>query len=215
MSLDPPNVPTMDDLSATPREQPFIWVTWLASVLAGPKCGWAPWFRTNHELRVTQPDDPDAPMWRARHEEIVDRVDSGLVATGLTTERELPLKVTFEDGVSIFGKADLVATDVDSRSIVIYEAKGGKWPQPSDQIQLLIYMWLMEATVEESEAWDISGWLVRQQDNDPFESLPEGFDDSIMLGIEYLTSPNPPARVPGSHCRFCSITRVDCPVRQD
>ena len=84
----------MADPRATPRDRPFIWVTWLASVLAGPVCGWAPWFRTNHELRVTQPEDPDAPMWRARHEEIVDRHDARLTAAGVTTERELPLKLS-------------------------------------------------------------------------------------------------------------------------
>lgn len=198
---------------ATPRDRPFMWVTWLADVLAGTRCGWAPWFRTNYELQVMQPDDPDAPGWRARHEEIVEAVDAELTARGVPTERELPLKVTFEDGVAVFGRADLVATYVDSRSIEIYEAKGG-WAKPSDTMQLLIYMWLMDATVEDSEDWQISGWLVRQREREPFEILPSDFDDTISLGIEYLTSPSAPARVPGSHCRFCPITKVDCPVRQ-
>ena len=204
----------MADPRATPRDRPFIWVTWLASALAGPTCGWAPWFRTNHELQVTQPDDPDAPMWRQRHDQIVDRVDADLLARGLTTERELPLKVTFEDGVSIYGKADLVATDVDARAIDVFEAKGG-WARPADALQLLIYMWLMEATVEDSEDWDIRGWLVRQRESEPFDGLPPAFEESILLGVDYLTSASVPARVPGPHCRFCSITRVDCPVRQD
>ena len=207
-------MPPVEAATAAPRDHPFIWVTWLASALAGPTCGWAPWFRTNHELQVTQPDDPDAPMWRQRHDLIVDQVDADLLARGLTTERELPLHVTFEDGVSIYGKADLVATDVDARAIDIFEAKGG-WARPSDGLQLLIYMWLMEATVDDAADWDIRGWLVRQREQERFEDLPEGFDEAIEAGIAYLTAPVAPARVPGQHCRFCSITTVDCPVRQD
>lgn len=204
----------MADPRATPRDRPFIWVTWLASVLAGPACGWAPWFRTNHELQVTQPEDPDAPMWRARHEEIVDRHDARLTAAGVTTERELPLKVTFDDGVAIYGKADLVATHGEERVIEIYEAKGG-WARRSDALQLLIYMWLMEATVEDSEDWDIRGWVVRQREAEPFDGLPPDFEDSILLGVDHLTAAVAPARVPGPHCRFCPITKIDCPVRQD
>jgi hypothetical protein len=214
MSDRPITIGAMSGVPATRRDRPYIWATWLAALLAGPKCGWQLWFRANHVLRTKQPDDPDAPMWRARHEELVDALDAEVLSTGVVTERELELKITFEDGVAIKGSADLVATHGDSGAIDIYEVKGG-WPQESDRFQLWMYMWMMAETLDPDEVWDIGGWVVRKDERERYDDIPPDFADAVERGIATLSGPTALERVPGSHCRFCPITKVDCPVRQD
>lgn len=200
------------DLPARPRRAPYIWVTWLARYIAGPECPWAYWFRANHTLVSKQPDHPDAPMWNARHEAIVVAVDEELRDAGLTTERELDLKLAFAGGALLAGKADIVATDVANGTIEIFEAKGG-WPQASDANQLLAYMLMMDQTIDEAESWTIGGWLVRQDSRERFAGVPEEFEEAVVAGVARLASSEPPPRVPGHDCRFCPLTTVDCPDR--
>lgn len=204
----------MEGIPATPRDRAWIWATWVAGYLAGPKCAWQLWFRANHWLETKMPDDPDAPMWRDRHEALVDELDRQVLATGVVTERELPLQLTYRDGVVIKGSADLVATRPEQGAIDIYEVKGGR-PQDSDRFQLWLYMWMMAETLERDEEWDIGGWLVRRGTREPHPAIPERFEDAVDEALAFFTGPEPAGPTPGGHCRFCPLTEVDCPVRPD
>lgn len=198
---------------ASPRPRSNVRVTALAQILAGADCEWSHWFQANHYLNARTPPHPDSALWTQRHDALVESLTDQLLALGSENlEHELEMKITFDDDATLIGRADVVATDVERSVIDVYEAKGGR-PRASDLIQLQLYMWMMEATIEDPDRWVVRGRLVRQDGQERIDGLPEGFVDRAMAGIERLIGAEPLERSPGPFCRLCPITSVDCPDR--
>jgi hypothetical protein len=71
---------------ATPRDAPYIWVTWITRLMAGEAhCEWAAWFRAHHTYGKL-PSAFDVTKWTAEH-------------TALVRERAVALRA---DGYSVF-----------------------------------------------------------------------------------------------------------------
>ena len=53
---------------ATKRDGVFVWITWLARVMAGEQnCEWASWFKAHHENYDKAPSDFDTVKWNIEH----------------------------------------------------------------------------------------------------------------------------------------------------
>ncbi|PYU92511.1 MAG: hypothetical protein DMG25_11940 [Acidobacteria bacterium] len=53
---------------AAKRHGVFVWITWLARVMAGEQnCEWATWFKAHHENYDKAPSDFDTAKWNIEH----------------------------------------------------------------------------------------------------------------------------------------------------
>ena len=57
-----------------PRENPYIWVTWLAKLLAGESsCEWSAWFRAHYQDWAKPPSDFNQAQWMLDHTALVNQ----------------------------------------------------------------------------------------------------------------------------------------------
>lgn len=59
---------------ASPRDEPFVWVTWLSGLLSGATtCEWAAWFKAHHfyEKRLRE---GDLAMYQIQHTTLLMQV---------------------------------------------------------------------------------------------------------------------------------------------
>jgi len=199
---------------ATPRGNPYIWVTWLSSLMSGDNpCQWQPWFRANHQLATEQPSDFDLIGWKMNHTrmliELADELDR---REGALIRTEVELKHDFERlHGTLAGKADLICREPDA--ITVIDCKTGK-ERDSDKVQVMIYMWMMSKTAYWAEK-PIRGEVAYSNTRVPIEKLPNDFEDNLNYFIKLLCRKKPPRTTTGSACKFCKITKGDCPDRVD
>src|SRR5215469_7974841 len=128
--------------NAVPRDNPYIYVTWIAKLMSGEhQCAWAAWFKA-HYTHEKLPSRGSLEGWQANHNDLLQRRRSILARDDFRVFVEAQNKFTLpsKDGrVSIGGKIDIVA--VKPGGVVIEECKTGL-PRNSDLMQLLIYMLL-------------------------------------------------------------------------
>ena len=73
---------------ASPRDEPYVWVTWITKLLAGENhCEWAAWFRAHHTY-AKAPSDFDLAAWSAEHGAMVRERAAALRAEGLAVTVE-------------------------------------------------------------------------------------------------------------------------------
>ena len=74
----------------------------------------------------------------------------------------------------------------------------------------MIYMHLWE----KNHPGEAVRGLVIYPDGEVFvDRLPEGFDDNLHRFMTILAGDTAPRKSPGSDCRFCPITKIDCRER--
>ena len=72
-----------------PRESPYVWVTWLARLLAGEaSCEWASWFRSHHQDWAKPPTDFDSTQWMLDHTALVNQARESREKLGYTVFTE-------------------------------------------------------------------------------------------------------------------------------
>ena len=198
----------------TPREEPYIWVSWLTKLLSGEAhCQWALWFRA-HNTYDRQATDFDLVAWSARHAELVRRTVEALRAEGCEVWIEEQNKFDFEGrAATLGGKPDIVAIRGDEVRVV--DCKTGA-PKGADCMQVLVYM-LALPYVRPTWTGKVITGEVRYSD-DSVEIRPEeltpGFTEMITSAIVRAASEHPPFRTPSfGECRYCDITQADCPER--
>ena len=197
------------------RGPAYIWVTWLAKILAGDKsCEWAVWFRARHEpgswLRGS---NGAGATWHLRH--------TALLAQTVKRWTGMADHVLVEDAnyfqlqgksAVLAGKPDMVAVNGTTGTVV--DVKTGR-PSPSHEVQVQLYMFALK-TLYPGRVFD---GLVVYPDREielPADAVDEEFVDTMALTIGRLTSWPPPRRMPSvAECRFCDITPQDCPDRLD
>ena len=171
----------------TPRDNPYIWVTWLTRLLVGENsCEWAAWFRAHYEGYETEPSSLDAAAWQMDHTALVNRIRDRLAMEGRTVL--LADQNTFRlrgSTATLGGKPDLGA--VSGHTGTIYDAKTGK-PSPAHEVQVLIYMYALPRVLPDYRDKRFDGMLV-YPDHD--ERIPgEAVDDRF---IGYLGENDPAA----------------------
>ena len=62
---------------AVPREQPYIWTTWLPRLLTGENsCEWAVWFKAHHQNWAKVPSDFNQAEWMLNHTSLLNEKKS-------------------------------------------------------------------------------------------------------------------------------------------
>ena len=187
-----------------PRESPYIWATWLARLLAGEaSCEWASWFRSHYQAWAKPPTDFDQA--RESREKLGYTVYT-------EAQNAFRLRGKF---ATLAGKPDLIA--VKGQDVVIIDAKTGK-PSPSHAAQVRIYMYALPKALEQFRGVEFRGHVIYPDANVqiPASGIDGKFVERLGALIRRLAAETPARRVPSTQeCRFCDITKADCPARID
>jgi PD-(D/E)XK nuclease superfamily len=116
-------------------------------------------------------------------------------------------------GVTLAGKPDIVALDDTTATVV--DCKTGR-PKISDQIQVQIYMYVLPICFPRLALYGVHGRVVYpdHQVEIAATAADEHFGKHLDYFLELIASDSPPMSAASpSECRFCDITRDDCPER--
>ena len=200
------------------RDNAYIWVTWLTRLLSGENsCEWAAWFRTNHEgwsyEKVSS--DFDSTTWQLNHTTLLNHILSELEEKeGITVFTENQNSF-FLRGASatLAGKPDIITSSGSNG--IIYDVKTGR-SSPSHHIQVMVYMYAIPRAIRQYRGVEFDGKVV-YEDNEvviPAAAIDQTFIDNLGQLIRRVASSTPARKVPSKmECRFCNITRADCPER--
>jgi hypothetical protein len=199
------------ELEATPRNEPFIWATWLAKVMVGrASCEWQYWFQTHHRLLAKQPSTFDSVGWQIGHTRLLSEVRREIGASGLRTNIEFGIEFRLPGiAAKIAGKADCLV--VDGSDVMVYDCKTGH-PHATDRVQVMIYMYGL-STYPQFAAARIRGTVIYRDDRVEIPQLPETFATDLTYFAGLLAAGEEPERQPGDDCAFCNIALVDCSDR--
>ena len=198
------------------RGLPYIWVTWLAKILAGDNsCEWAVWFRARHEPGSWRRASHGAnAAWHMRHTALLtqtarrwqDRAENLLV-------EDQNYFVLHGKKASLAGKPDLVAVNGSSGTVV--DVKTGR-PSSAHEVQVMLYMYAASRALYPGRTFD--GLVVYQdrEEHIPADAIDQEFVETMALTIARLTGYPHPPRIPSvAECRFCDLTQEVCSDRID
>ena len=197
---------------ANPRKSPYIWVTWLAKVMSGDvTCHWQSWFQSHNQLTEKQSGDFDSAGWVMSHTKMLTEFKDKLIEEGYIPliEQSINYKIP-NSNIEIAGKPDCVIEEGDD--VTIYDCKTGK-ESPTHQVQVMLYMYLLSKNKFSEK--QIKGIVMYKDKEIEILDLPEDFEENFNFFVNILSSLKSPMKNPGSSCRFCSITKNDCPERED
>jgi len=197
---------------ANPRKSPYIWIKWLASIMSGEvTCHWQGWFQSQNQLTEKQSSDFDLIGWTINHTKILTELKDKLIEEGYNPLIEQSINHKIPDSnVEIAGKPDCII-EKDNK-VIVYDCKTGK-ERVSDQVQVMLYMYLLsKGKFSEKQ---IKGVVMYKDKEIEISDLPEDFEENFEFFVNVLSSLKSPMKNPGSNCRFCSITKNDCPERMD
>ena len=203
---------------AQPRDEPYIWVTWLSRLLAGDAhCEWALWFKAHHKYDKQEKDETvDLPAWKAAHGEFVRVRAAELRAAGYKVFVEDQNKFALKGkAATVGGKPDIVAILGDEALVV--DCKTGA-THATDALQVLVYMLILPLVHAACKGKRVTG-EVRYKDHVttiPADALTPDLRELIRGTITRAGGAAPTQRVPSyAECNFCDITAADCPERID
>lgn len=196
----------------------YVWVTWLAKLMAGDvQCQWGSWFRSHYMGYSKAPSDFQQATWVVEHNKCLDELCSECGAQSLSYFKESQNSFTARrGGMTIGGKPDLIVLESD-KSYTVYDVKTGQ-PKASDVIQVMLYMsFLPYSTSGIYKDKVINGCVVykgQEKTAIPSQALDGSFRDQIAHFLNILDSSDGPKKVPSYvECRYCDITKEDCPER--
>ena len=114
---------------------------------------------------------------------------------------------------SLAGKPDLVAQRRDGATVI--DAKSGR-PSPHHAIQVMIYMYALPRALERYRGLALSGQVAYPDHvvDIPAAAVDEGFIRNLGSLIRRLAAETSARRVASPmECRYCEITKADCPDR--
>ena len=200
---------------STLRVAPYVWVTWIARLLAGDAhCAWAAWFRAHHTYdRLSS--GFDAAKWASEHTAMVREQAETLRQTSyaVSVEEQNTFRLQGQQGVTLGGKPDIVAWR--NGEVRVIECKTGQ-PHHADTVQVMIYMLVLPHAQPVWRGRTMSGCVRYQNDTVevPAEALDSGFRARFREMMAQVGGDTALTRVPSfNECRFCDIGQIDCPER--
>lgn len=208
---------TWGDLSmAKARSAPFVWVTWLAPLLAGEaSCEFALWFKATHMYDKEPPaNQAQLTRWTAEHSLMVSKAKAQLERQGytVTLEHQNAFKLQGKRAL-LSGKPDLVA--VRPEHVRVIDCKTGE-RRDKDLWQVLIYLFALPLGNRNYQGKTLIGELWYRT-GDPVVLTTADLTDVKRRIVELIKKAagsvallkTPSAR----ECQFCDITQADCPER--
>ena len=198
------------------RTDPYIWVTWLTKLLAGEStCEWSAWFRAHHTDYDKLPIDFDLARWTIEHNELVNSRREELLDEGyeVFVEDENAFRRIGQTGIVVSGKPDILA--IRDGIGVVEDCKTGR-PRTSDQLQVLVYMFLLPVKNPQCAGVSLSGRLVYRTSSVevPASGLDDDFRRRFVELVRKVGGQSPLPKHPAwSECRWCDIGPADCLYR--
>ena len=92
------------------RDEPYVWVTWLSSLLSGDStCEWAAWFKVHHTF-AKRPREGDQARHQIEHSSLLTSVRDKYRAEGYVVYAEKQNEFKLRGSVGVLaGKPDLIA----------------------------------------------------------------------------------------------------------
>lgn len=198
------------------RDSPYIWVTWLASLLSGDNhCEWAAWFRAHHH-HDKRPSTFDEVKWRAAHNQMLrERVDA-LRQENYEVFIEAQNRFNLKGRVAtVGGTPDIVAIRNDEAWVI--DCKSGK-QKDAHYFQVLIYMLVLPLIHRPCKGRCLGGEI--QYPDYSVLIMPEQLTDvlkaQIQTMVERVAGKAPLMKVPSFwECQNCPVASADCPERLD
>lgn len=203
-------------VNAKERNTPYIWVTWLSSLMTGESnCMWATWFQANYKFDKSS---GDLNNWKIKHTRLLNKRIGKLEAEGFKVyvEDENKFTITGKNGITkVAGKADIVA--IKGKQIIVEDCKTGK-KKNSDLTQVLIYMMLLPAPggAPHCRGKKLEGRLVYSDESMdiPSSMIDQDFKGSFRELVYTVSNRQPARKVPSPReCKFCKIPKDICTER--
>ena len=198
------------------RDKVFIWVTWLTKLISGEQqCEYAAWFKAHFQYDKI-PSNFDTTKWSIKHNQLLHRRRDELEKKGYVVkiEDQNSFKVEYPGGVTVSGKADIVALGNLSRALV-EDCKTGS-PKNSDQVQVMLYMMFLPRCIKEYEHTQFDGTVVYTDSEVPISwtDIDSDLRRWVWDLIKRIGSNKLCRKVPSyGECRWCDISKEDCPER--
>lgn len=176
-------------------------------------CGWAAWFRAHYSDFARRERDGDLIGWTARHNELLKKRADELRSQGYTVYVEDQNKFNLKGSSgTVGGKPDIVAVR-DSDAVVV-ECKSGR-KRDSDHFQLQLYMLVLPLTHDACKGLQqLRGELEYPDGPVQVDTVPSRIAKLIYSTIREVCGPDPLPKAPSfQECRFCDLTKADCPER--
>jgi CRISPR/Cas system-associated exonuclease Cas4 (RecB family) len=155
------------------------------------------------------PVSPELANRHLEHSRLVQAVVREWTQPGVSVETESFVAGRVPPNASLLvGSIDILVQGTSSSTTLI-ECKTGSH-HLSDRLQVLIYMYLWQ---ESHQTPPVRGLIAYPGSRLEIASLPGDFEGELVKSMAILADSQPPEKAPGIDCRFCPITRVDCPER--
>ena len=144
---------------AVPREQPYIWTTWLPRQLTGENsCEWAVWFKAHHQNWAKVPSDFNQAEWMLNHTSLLNEKKSHWEARRqhVYVEGQNSFRLRGQSA-TLAGRPDLIV--VRSNDALIIDVKAGR-QQPSHFVQIMIYMYALPRALQQYQHAKLAGEVV-------------------------------------------------------
>lgn len=201
-------------MTTVPRPKPYIWVTWLARVMAGEvACHWQYWYQAHHLVRDKQPSDFDHVAWGIAHTRLLTDLRREVARPGVRMQTEFRFSIHVPPTeTTVAGKVDCLVDD--GQNLVVYDCKTGQ-PRDAHRVQVMLYMHAL-GSYERFADRRIRGMVVYPDSRFEIPYLPPDFRDQVEYFVAQLADRATPAlKAPGEGCRYCALTLFDCPDREE
>ena len=200
---------------AKKRLKPYIWVTWLASLMGEEKqCKYTAWFSAHYQF------ERDSNYDSCTHDEMVSQLAIQHKAQGFVVYVEDNNSFTINGKTcDIGGKLDILVK-VEGGQPIIIDCKLGK-RKAAHRMQVLIYMLLFPLAPNGKrlcQGQTPAGRLVYPDGivEIPSSEVDEQFKEFFRQTVAIISSPSPPSQAPSRwECRYCNIPGAYCPARID
>lgn len=199
------------------RDRKFIWVTWLAKLMAGElSCFWSLWFKTNFTNYKKIPESPELTRWQIDHSKLLYELRKERLAAKekIFVEGRNRFSIEVNPGVLLQGVPDLIT--ISDNEVTIYDCKTGG-QKASHQIQLMIYMHYILHQLNKYPGLNPKGRLRYSQGLElevPDSLIDEKFIKDLKYFLAILGGEEEPMKAPSKfECQYCNISKIDCPER--
>ena len=202
---------------ATPRERPYLAVTWVSKIMGGEaRCLWSAWFRGHNTDYQGDDEGKDWSEWVADHNEMVHREAEFLRRQGyaVSVESLNNLKLEGQTGIVVSGTPDLIA--VKDGFVRVEDCKTGQ-ARVSHRYQLMIYMAMLPLVRPDLADHVLEGHLVYGDGlhkEIPVEDLDDIFKRDLWAVVRTVGGDETPPRAPSANeCAYCPIAPNLCSDR--
>lgn len=114
-----------------------------------------------------------------------------------------------DSGATISGRIDCLV--LTATRVTAYDCKVGQ-PDSTRALQVMLYLHALRQDAR-LDGRTVEGILVYPETQLSVAAPPPSFAADVAHFARLLAGPTPALKVPGPNCRFCPISRIDCPER--